>query len=45
MRVTELCPSPHLEPLDIGDKIGDEKILTMKRVEVTSFSGSRKATS
>ena len=34
MRVTELCPSPHLEALDIGDKIGDERCLTIARVAV-----------
>ena len=34
MRVTELCPSPHLEALDIGDKIGDERIVTIKGVRI-----------
>lgn len=34
MRVTELCPSPHLEALDVGDKIGDEVIVTIKGVRI-----------
>lgn len=34
MRVTELCPSPHLEALDVGDRIGDECVLTITRVAV-----------
>lgn len=34
MRVTELCPGQHLEALDIGDKIGDEKVLTIAKVEI-----------
>lgn len=32
MKVTELCPSPHLEALDLGDKIGDEQTVTIKGV-------------
>lgn len=32
MRVTELCPSPHLEALDCGDNIGDEMIVTIKSI-------------
>jgi hypothetical protein len=34
MRVTELCPSPHLEALDVGDKIGDECTVTIKGVHI-----------
>jgi hypothetical protein len=34
VRVTELCPSPHLEALDVGDKIGDEVIVTIKGVRI-----------
>ncbi len=34
MRVTDLCPSPHLEALDLGDKIGDERTLTVAGVEI-----------
>jgi hypothetical protein len=41
MRVTEFCPSPHLEPLDIGDKIGDEKVLTMKAVQVETVGSDQ----
>jgi hypothetical protein len=41
MRVTELCPSPHLEPLDIGDRIGDERVLTIAGVDVREV-GSEK---
>lgn len=33
MRVTDLCPSPHLEALDIGDEIGDSMTVTIKGVE------------
>lgn len=32
MKVTELCPSPHLEALDCGDKIGEERTVTIKGV-------------
>jgi hypothetical protein len=41
MRVTDLCPSPHIEALDVGDKIGDEKTYTIMRVEVKEV-GSEK---
>jgi len=33
MRVTELCPSPHLEALDIGDEIGASQVVMMKGVQ------------
>lgn len=33
MRVTELCPSPHLEALDVGDGIGAAMVVTIARVE------------
>src|SRR5688572_17451645 len=32
MKVTELCPSPHLEALDCGDKLGDELTVTIDSV-------------
>ncbi len=41
MRVTELCPSPHLEALDLGDKIGDEKTLTITSVEIREVGHER----
>lgn len=41
MRVTELCPSPHLEPLDIGDRIGDERVVTMKAVQVETVGSEQ----
>jgi hypothetical protein len=41
MRVTELVPSPHLESLDIGDRIGDERTLTIEGVDVREV-GSEK---
>ena len=34
MRVTELCPSPHLEAADLGDDIGASKVVTIKGVEI-----------
>lgn len=34
MRVTELCPSPHLEAADLGDEIGDSRIVTIKGVDI-----------
>jgi hypothetical protein len=33
MRVTDFCPSPHLEALDCGDRIGDELVVTIKGAE------------
>ncbi len=33
MRVTDLCPSPHIEALDLGDKIGDERVFVIAKVE------------
>lgn len=33
MKVTELCPSPHLEALDLGERIGDEIPVTIKAVD------------
>lgn len=33
MKVTELCPSPHLEALDLGEKIGAEMVVTIKGVD------------
>lgn len=33
MRVTDLCPSPHLEALDLGDEIGASVVVTVQRVE------------
>lgn len=33
MRVTDLCPSPHLEALDIGDAIGAAVVVTIANVE------------
>lgn len=33
MRVTDLCPSPHLEALDLGDEIGASQVVTIERVE------------
>jgi hypothetical protein len=33
MRVTDLCPSPHLEALDLGDEIGAAVVVTVTRVE------------
>lgn len=41
MRVTELCPSPHLEALDVGDGIGAALVVTIARVEVREV-GMRK---
>lgn len=41
MRVTELCPSPHLEALDIGDKIGDGKIVTVKDVAIKEVGAEK----
>lgn len=41
MRVTDLCPSPHIEALDIGEKIGEERVFTITRVEVKEV-GSEK---
>ena len=41
MRVTELVPSPHLEALDIGDKIVEERTLTIKGVEVRDVGADR----
>lgn len=41
MRVTELCPSPHLEALDIGDAIGDSKTVTIERVEIREVGADK----
>ena len=41
MRVTDLCPSPHLEALDLGDEIGASKVVTISRVEIKEV-GSEK---
>lgn len=43
MRVTELCPSPHLEALDVGDKIGDEVIVTIKGVRIAEVGQDKVA--
>lgn len=41
MRVTELCPSPHLEALDIGDGIGASLVVTIARVEVREVGAEK----
>ncbi len=41
MRVTDLCPSPHLEALDIGDKIGDAKTVTIKDVAIKEVGAEK----
>lgn len=41
MRVTDLCPSPHLEALDIGDEIGACTVVTITKVEIREV-GSEK---
>lgn len=41
MRVTELCPSPHLEALDIGDGIGAALVVTIARVEVREVGAEK----
>lgn len=33
MKITELCPSPHIEALDCGEKLGDELVVTIKGVQ------------
>ncbi len=39
LRVTDLCPSPHIEALDIGDRMGDELVVTFDRVEEELIGG------
>lgn len=34
MRVSELCPSPHLEAADMGDNLGDSKVVTIRGVDI-----------
>lgn len=41
MRVTDLCPSPHIEALDLGDKIGDERVFVISGVEVREVGSDR----
>lgn len=41
MRVTDLCPSPHLEALDVGDELGDAKTVTMKSVEIKTVGADQ----
>ena len=41
MRVTDLCPSPHLEALDIGDEIGASVAVTISRVEVREVGAAK----
>jgi hypothetical protein len=41
LRVTELCPSPHLEALDIGDEIGASAVVTILRVEVKEVGAEK----
>ena len=41
MRVTDLCPSPHLEALDVGDEMGDSKTVTMKSVEIKTVGADQ----
>lgn len=41
MRVTDLCPSPHLEALDIGDEIGASAVVTIARVEVREVGAEK----
>lgn len=41
MRVTDLCPSPHLEALDLGDEIGASRVVTILKVAVREV-GSEK---
>jgi hypothetical protein len=39
LRVTDLCPSPHIEALDIGDNLGDEMLVTFDHVEEELIGG------
>lgn len=41
MRVTELCPSPHLEALDLGDEIGASQVVTIDRVEISEVGAEK----
>lgn len=41
MRVTELCPSPHLEALDVGDKIGDGQTVTIKGTDIKAVGAEK----
>jgi len=41
MRVTDLCPSPHLEALDLGDEIGASRAVTIDRVEVREVGAEK----
>ncbi len=41
MRVTELCPSPHLEAMDLGDEIGSSAVVTINRVEVKTVGAEQ----
>lgn len=41
MRVTELCPSPHLEAMDLGDEIGASAVVTIDRVELKTVGAEQ----
>ena len=41
MRVTELCPSPHLEAMDLGDEIGASAVVTVDRVELKTVGAEQ----
>ncbi len=41
MRVTDLCPSPHLEALDLGDSIGAAVVVTIARVEIKEVGAEK----
>jgi hypothetical protein len=41
MRVTDLCPSPHLEALDLGDEIGAARVVTIGKVAVREVGAEK----
>lgn len=42
MRVSELCPSPHIEAAELGDNLGDSKVVTIRGVDIKEV-GEEKA--
>lgn len=41
MRVTDLCPSPHLEAMDLGDDIGASRVCTIAKVEIREVGAEK----
>lgn len=42
MKATELCPPKHLEAADIGDDVGNELVVTIKTVGITTVGTQEK---